>query len=89
MPLGLWILLWDLMLIARLMASQVALILEDIRGHCMRHKKCDFSPCIRKIPWRRSWQPTPVFLPGDPMDRGAWRAKIYKGPKESNTTEAT
>ena len=23
-----------------------------------------FNPCIRKIPWRRKWQPTPVFLPG-------------------------
>ena len=22
-------------------------------------------PGIRKIPWRRAWQPTPVFLPGD------------------------
>ena len=21
------------------------------------------SPCIRKIPWRRKWQSTPVFLP--------------------------
>ena len=23
------------------------------------------SPWVRKIPWRRAWQPTPVFLPGD------------------------
>ena len=23
-----------------------------------------FHPCIWKIPWRRAWQPTPVFLPG-------------------------
>ena len=22
-------------------------------------------PWIRKIPWRRAWQPTPVFLPGE------------------------
>ena len=26
---------------------------------CRRHKRCSF----RKIPWRRKWQPTPVFLP--------------------------
>ena len=32
---------------------------------CWRHKKCRFNPCIRKIPWRRAWQPTPVFLPGE------------------------
>ena len=24
----------------------------------------DFDPCVRNIPWRRKWQPTPVFLPG-------------------------
>ena len=23
-----------------------------------------FDPCVGKIPWRRKWQPTPVFLPG-------------------------
>ena len=25
-----------------------------------------FDPWVRKIPWRRKWQPTPVFLPGKP-----------------------
>ena len=24
-----------------------------------------FDPRVRKIPWRRAWQPTPVFLPGE------------------------
>ena len=28
---------------------------------CRRH---EFSPWVGKIPWRRKWQPTPVFLPG-------------------------
>ena len=28
------------------------------------HRWCRFDPCIRKIPWRRKWQPTPVFLLG-------------------------
>ena len=27
-------------------------------------KRCGFNPCVRKIPWRRACQPTPVFLPG-------------------------
>ena len=30
---------------------------------CRRHKRQGFNPCVRKIPWRRAWQPTPVFLP--------------------------
>ena len=24
-----------------------------------------FDPWVRKIPWRREWQPSPVFLPGE------------------------
>ena len=32
---------------------------------CRRHKRCGFDPRVRKIPWRRAWQPTPVFLPGE------------------------
>ena len=27
---------------------------------CKRH---GFDPCVRKIPWRRAWQPAPVFFP--------------------------
>ena len=26
-----------------------------------------FSPWVGKIPWRRKWQPTLVFLPGEPL----------------------
>ena len=29
-----------------------------------RLRRCGFSPWVGKIPWRRAWQPTPVFLPG-------------------------
>ena len=29
-----------------------------------RHRRHEFSPWIKKIPWRRQCQPTPVFLPG-------------------------
>ena len=31
---------------------------------CRRHRRHRFNPWVRKIPWRRTWQPTPVFLPG-------------------------
>ena len=24
-----------------------------------------FDPWVGKMPWRRAWQPTPVFLPGE------------------------
>ena len=30
-----------------------------------RHKRHGLDPLVRKIYWHRSWQPTPVFLPGE------------------------
>ena len=30
---------------------------------CRKHRRLGFHPWVRKIPWRRAWQPTPVFLP--------------------------
>ena len=38
-----------------------ALPIWTLQGFCRRH---GFNPCLRKIPWRNKWQPTPVFLPG-------------------------
>ena len=35
------------------------------RAGDVRHKRCGFDPWFRKIPWKRKWQPTPVFLPGE------------------------
>ena len=32
---------------------------------CRRHWRHGFAPWVGKIPWRRKWQPTPVFLPGE------------------------
>ena len=43
---------------------------------------------VGKIPWRRVWQLTPVFLPGESLNRGAWRATVYRFA-ESDMTEAT
>ena len=30
-----------------------------------RRRRYEFDPWVRKIPWRRKWQPTPVLLPGE------------------------
>ena len=34
--------------------------------------------------WRRKWQPTPVFLPGESQGRGSWWAAVY-GVAQSQT----
>ena len=31
---------------------------------CGIHRRCGFNSWIRKMSWRRQWQPTPVYLPG-------------------------
>ena len=41
------------------------------------------------IPWRRKWQPTPVFLPGESQGRGSLVGCRLWGGTESDTTEAT
>ena len=43
---------------------------------CRRRKRCAFDPWIRKIPWRKKWQPTIIFLPG--KSHGQWSLVGYK-----------
>ena len=37
--------------------------------------------------WRRKWQPTPVFLPGESQGRGSLVGCRLWGPTESNTND--
>ena len=32
---------------------------------CLQCRRPGFNSLVGKIPWRRKWQPTPVFLPGE------------------------
>ena len=32
---------------------------------CVRLKRHRFYASVRKISWKRAWEPTPVFLPGE------------------------
>ena len=41
---------------------------------CGRHRRHGFSPWVGKIHQRRKWQPIPIFLLENSMDRGAWQA---------------
>ena len=44
---------------------------------CRRCKRYRFDPWVWKIPWRREGLSTPLFFPGEPMDRGAWWATVH------------
>ena len=41
----------------------MALAVKNLPASAVRHETCGFDPWVGKIPWRREWQPTPVFLP--------------------------
>ena len=45
--------------------SQVELVVKHPPAKADRCQRQGFNPSVRKIPWRRAWQPTPVFLPGE------------------------
>ena len=55
---------------------------------CRRPK---FNPWVGKIPWRRAWQPTPIFLPGKSYGQRSLAGYSPWGCKESEAdmTEAT
>ena len=46
-----------------------------------------FNPWVGKIPWRRKWQSTPVFLPGESYGQRSLACYSPRGRKESDTTE--
>ena len=48
-----------------------------------------FDPWVGKIPWRRAWQPTPVFLPGESQGLRSLVGYSPQSPQESDTTEVT
>ena len=49
-------------------------------------RRCGFNPWVRRIPWRRKRQPTPVFLPGKSHGQRSL-AGYREGHKEWDTTE--
>ena len=56
---------------------------------CRRLKRRRFNPWVGKVPWRRAWQFTPVFLPGESHGQ---RSLVDHSPyrhQESDTTKAT
>ena len=52
-------------------------------------RRLRFNPCVWKIPWRRKWQPTPVFLPGKSHEQRSLAGYSPWGSKESDTIERT
>ena len=62
---------------------EASLVAQTVKN-LLQCRRRVFHSWVRKIPWRRKWQPTPVFLPENPMDRGAWWATVH-GVTKSQT----
>ena len=54
-----------------------------------RTRLSDFTFTFIFMHWRRKWQPTPVFLPGEPRGRGSLVGCHLWGRTELDTTEVT
>ena len=56
---------------------------------CRRYKRYRFNPWVGKIPWRRAWLFTPVFLPGEPHGQRNLAGYSPWGRKESDMNDST
>ena len=54
---------------------------------CLQCWSPGFDPWVRKIPWRRKWQPAPVFLPGESHGQRSLAGYSPWDSKELGTTE--
>ena len=58
--------------------------LQTMGSWRVRHDWATSLSLFTFMHWRRKWQPTPVFLPGESQGRGAWWAAVY-GVAQSQT----
>ena len=54
-----------------------------------RTRLSDFTFTFTFMHWRKKWQPTPVFLPGESQGRGSLVGWCLWGRTESDMTEVT
>ena len=70
-------------------ASQVVLVVKNPPASEGDVKRCGFYPWVGKIPWRRAWKPTPVFLPGESHGQRSLEGCNLQGCRESDMTDVT
>ena len=69
-----------------LLAFQAVLVVKNLPANA-GHLRLRFDPQVGRIFWRRAWQPTPVFLPGEPHEQRSLAGYSPWGRKESDRTE--
>ena len=66
----------------------IALVVKNLTARAGDKRNSEFDHWVGKTPWRKAWQPIPVFFPGKCMDSGTWRATVHS-IGESYTTDVT
>ena len=61
---------------------------KEYTCQCRRCKRDEFDPWARMIFWRKAWQPSPIFLPGESHGQRSPAGYSPWGCKELDTTEA-
>ena len=62
---------------------------KEPTGQCRRPKRHEFDPWIWEDPWRRTWQPTLIALPGESHGQRRLAGSSPQGHNELNMTEVT
>ena len=65
-----------------------SLMTQMVKNH-LQCRRPGFDTWVGKIPWRRAWQPAPVFLPGESHVQRSLAGYSPWGCKELDMTEAT
>ena len=67
----------------------MTLVVKKLPASAEDIKRYGFDPWVRKIPWSRTWQPIPVFLPGESHGQRSLEGYSPRGHKELDTTKVT
>ena len=64
-------------------------VLQSMGSLAVGHDRATLLSLVTFMHWRRKWQPTPVFLPGESQGRRSLVGCCLWGRTESDTTDAT
>ena len=71
----------------KIIKNQVVLVVKNQPANAGDVRNVGLIPGLETIPWRRAWQPTPVFLPGESHGQRSLVGYSPWGRQESDTTE--
>ena len=69
------------------LSTKVHIVKASLVDQMVKNPPTSAGNRFRKIPWKRKWQPTPVFLPGEFHGQKSLAGYSLRGHKESDRTE--